>query len=52
MRDRKFHRHILLRMKHFFPQSRVIAQYWCIRREQVLENLARLSPRRTTERKK
>jgi hypothetical protein len=35
-----------------FSQSSVIPQYWSIRREQVLKNLARLSPRRTTERKK
>ena len=49
---RKFHRHILLRMKHFFPQPRVIAQYWRIRREKVLKNLARLSPRGAPQREK
>ena len=52
MRAGKFHRHILLRVKDFFPQPRVIAQYWCIRREQMLKNLARLPPRRATEREK
>src|SRR5262249_12365528 len=49
---RQFHRHIPLRMKHFFPQARVIAQCWCIRREQVLKNLARLPPRWSPEREK
>jgi hypothetical protein len=33
-----------------FSQSCVIPQYWSIRREQVLKNLARFSPRRTTKR--
>ena len=48
---RQFHRHILLRMKNF-SQSSVIPQYWSIRREQVLKDLARFSPRRTTQREK